>query len=456
MGANRRILALSLAVCVAGAVGHARANGRFPAADQLVFWPDRPSSLALRSTFGLLFSEDAGESWDWVCERAVGYSGTQDPMLGPMADGVLVAALNEGIARSSGSACSWSFANADATGWSIIDLSVKKSDSRTALALAWDPENEEGGAAYRARLLLTEDNGKNFTRLPVEIDPSVLVMTVDLAPSDEQRVYLSGIRSTEEGRVGLLLVSRDGANSFSVHEVPFDKEVDQGVYIAAVDPNDADLVYLRTSSGGPGRLIVTRDAGQTFATPYVGAPVRGFALSPDGETVYFGGTNGIYAGSRDELEFEQRSSVRCACLAATADTLYACSDEYSGFTLGASSDGGFHFEPKLHLKTVRGPLACGEETSAAACAAEWPSIRTLLGIMPETAGEGGAGGAPGEGEGGAGAPHAASGGTAPAPAPPERAGGGGCALGAAAPRREFGAVLSALFALSWLSRRRCR
>jgi hypothetical protein len=335
---------------------------------------------------------------------------------------------------------------------------VKRTDPRTAFALAWDPANETGGAAYRGRLLLTEDNGRNFERLPVELDPSVLMLTVDLAPSDTRRVYLSGTRSTDDGRSGLLLVSRDGGDSFSERAVPFDQRVDQGLYIAAVDPTDADTLYLRTSSGGAGRLIVSRDAGETFVTPFVGAPVRGFALSPDGRSVYFGGTSGIYAGSRDDLAFEQRSSVRCLCLAATEDTLYACSDEYSGFTLGASTDGGFNFEPKLHLKSVRGPLACADDTSAGSCAGEWQSIRTLLGIMPEAGAEAGAGGAPGQGD--AGSPNGAgvggkgTGGTPTAEAPAEHAGDGGCAYSGSAPRRDLGAVLSALAMLWLVSRRR--
>jgi hypothetical protein len=447
--------ALSLSAWLCGLSASASANGRFPAADQLVFWPEQPSSLALRTTFGLLFSEDAGDSWDWVCESAVGYSGTQDPMLGAMADGVLVAALNEGIARSSGSACSWSFAQADALGAQVIDVSVKKSDPRTAVALAWDPASDSAGAAYRGRLLRTEDNGEHFERLPVALDPSVLMLTVDLAPSDEQRMYLSGTRSTDDGRVGLLLVSRDGGNSFSEREVPFDKRVDQGLYIAAVDPSDADTLYLRTSSAGAGRLIVSRDGGETFTTPFVGAPVRGFALSPDGQRVYFGGTSGIYAGLRDELVFEQRSSVRCLCLTAIEDTLYACSDEYSGFTVGASRDGGFSFEPKLHLKSVRGPLACADDTSAGSCAAEWESVGTLLGIMPEVGAEGGAGGVLAVG-GDAGSPDTGSGGSGATGTPAARAAGGGCASAGSAPHQEYGAVLSALSMLLLVSRRRRR
>jgi hypothetical protein len=120
---------------------------------------------------------------------------------------------------------------------------------------------------------------------------------------------------------------------------------------------------------------VSHDGGQQISVAYSGS-LLAFALSPDGKQLYFGGETGLYAGVASDLKFEQRASLRVLCLAATADTLYACSDEHSGFTVGASSDGGSTFEPLLHLKTVRGPLAC----SAAACASDWPLVRAQLGI----------------------------------------------------------------------------
>ena len=46
----------------------ARANGRFPAANQLAHSPTDPKLFVLRTTFGILVSHDAGASWDWVCE----------------------------------------------------------------------------------------------------------------------------------------------------------------------------------------------------------------------------------------------------------------------------------------------------------------------------------------------------------------------------------------------------
>src|SRR4051812_2930136 len=69
--------------------GTARANGRFPAANQLVASRTDPDFFVLRTTFGILFSHDHGTTWDWICEKAVGYGGVEDPSMGLTSTGVI-------------------------------------------------------------------------------------------------------------------------------------------------------------------------------------------------------------------------------------------------------------------------------------------------------------------------------------------------------------------------------
>src|SRR5690242_9544521 len=59
--------------------GAARANGRYPLADQIVIDPGNPSHIVARSTFGLLDSDDGGKNFRWICETAIGYFGVEDP-----------------------------------------------------------------------------------------------------------------------------------------------------------------------------------------------------------------------------------------------------------------------------------------------------------------------------------------------------------------------------------------
>jgi photosystem II stability/assembly factor-like uncharacterized protein len=369
-------LALAVGACAAAAAlvcgAHsAHANGRYPKADQLVIAADDAAFLTVRTTFGFLVSHDSGNTWDWICERAIGYSGTQDPTIGQMAGGTLIAGLAEGIARSTDQGCSWGFSEADLSGSPVVDLSVHQGGPTRALALIWDKQT----VGYGARILLSEDNGHSFLPYGSPIDQAVLVTTLDVAPSNAHRVYASGTRSVGGVRSGWLFRSDDDGQHWSEYEVPFDPKLEQGVYIAAVDPEDADTVYLRTSSAATSRLLVSHDGGTHVSVVYSGS-LLSFALSADGKQLYFGGEDGLHGGLASDLRFDKRADLPVLCLAATTNTVYACSDEYSGFTVGASKDNGFSFEPLLHLDTVRGPLAC----VAGECDADWPLVQAQLGI----------------------------------------------------------------------------
>src|SRR4051794_8212103 len=85
----------------------AHANGRYPLANQLVARPGGPAHLVARSTFGLLRSDDAGATWTWVCEDALGMLDVaEDPSLALTGDGTTVVAYSQGI-NVSHDGCTW-------------------------------------------------------------------------------------------------------------------------------------------------------------------------------------------------------------------------------------------------------------------------------------------------------------------------------------------------------------
>jgi hypothetical protein len=376
----RRIFVL-ITAAVLCASSAAWANGRFPRADQLVVTPGRPEQLVLRTTFGLLVSSDAGASWRWICEEAIGFARQEDPAVAVLAGGRLLAGLSAGLAQSSDTFCSWQFAQLSEVPLELVDLTVRPLQPESAVALAW--ERADGNAfGYRSLFFTTNDAGASWQSYGTGIDPSVLVLTVDVAPSDPRRLYASGIRPA--ARTAALFVSTDDAQTWTERTAPFDSPSEQGLYIAAVDPFSPERVYLRSSGASSSRLLVTDDAGLSFAVLFSGRSLLGFALSPDGSEIYVGGPeDGLWWASRDARVFEQRSSIPILCLMSLANLLYACSNEQVGFALGASSDGGRQFEAQLHLSEVRGPVACATETSGGVCASAWPAIAERLGIPPE-------------------------------------------------------------------------
>jgi hypothetical protein len=166
----------------------------------------------------------------------------------------------------------------------------------------------------------------------------------------------------------------DGVHWMERFAPPLTNEVN--VYIAAVDPTDADRVYLRTE--GQSRLFVTGDAGLTFQVPFssLTGQMVGFALSPDGSKIYAGSReDGLFVAARSGLgspgAFQvKNASIHVQCLATRGTELWACADEPSGFVAGVSSDDGATFAPKFHLYDVQGPLACSPDAAAAQCTGE--------------------------------------------------------------------------------------
>src|SRR5262245_25164778 len=105
----RAIGMLMLALLSGAVCSQARANGRMPGANDVLFDVRDPGHMLVRASFGLVQSSDL-TSWHWICEQAIDSSGVvADPPLAIMADGSLVLLPPTGsalISRDRG--CSWS------------------------------------------------------------------------------------------------------------------------------------------------------------------------------------------------------------------------------------------------------------------------------------------------------------------------------------------------------------
>lgn len=386
-----RLLAAGFALAsLAAAERNALANGRFPAASQLVVAPTDPSLLLLRTTYGVLVSHDTGGAWDWICERAIGYGGSEDPSLALTSSKRIVAGTYEGLALSPDTGCGWSFYGDALVKKVIADVVVRPDAPATAFALGstYAGANDAGASLYENRLFGSTDDGASWAPFGAAIAPDVISETVEVAASDAQRIYVTAVRGAGATAQGLIFVSSDGGATWTERTVvgPSDTtSPDRLPYLSGVDPKNADRIYVRTDTGEAtkpvSRLLVSDDAGQTFRVVFASKPLLGFALNEDGSRVFVGSKDGLFTASRDDLAFTQRSPIEIQCLKRAGARLYACSSEVSAhFIVGASDDDGSTFAPVLHLDTVRGPIACAPEAAAARCGADWPPVRDTLGI----------------------------------------------------------------------------
>ena len=334
----------------------------------------------MRTTFGILRSDDYGAHWAWLCEDALGLppASNEDPSLALCKNDSLVAGLSLGLEVSPDTGCSWTTQGGGLAGQLVKDLDVPPGAADTVLAITstFAPNaGSDGGAGYVQHIFTSTDDGAIWA-MTSTLDPDATVTTLEVAPTDLQRVYVSAYRGEGSARTTSVFVSSDGGKTWTEHPTPLDPNTETAVYIAAVDPANEDVVYVR--SAGSSRLFVTSDGAKTFQVAFsLQDQMLGFALSRDGSKVFLGGANaGLYSAPSSTLQFGpvvQRGpdggprTIHVQCLATHGADLWACSDEPSGFIAGVSQDDGATFTPKLHLTDIVGPAACPASSTASTC-----------------------------------------------------------------------------------------
>lgn len=378
----------------------AQANGRFPSAEQLVVDPGDPNHIAVQVTYGFIHTRDAGSTWTWTCEDAAEYGGELDPPIALLDGGVMIAGVFDGLIVASPDGCHLGFASGLEDRF-FVDVSASKVDPRRAIAIS---SNGLGMNKFDTRLWASGDAAATWAQQGTSLPDDFLALTADLAPSNEQRVYVSGFEIlSSTNYVGSLARSSDGGQTWEIVPIPGSANA-SGPYLAAVDPSNPDRIYLRLDSE-LGTLLVSDDAGDTWDTVFTASGrLLGFALSPDGSQVRVGSeTDGIHAASTADLAFAQINAIETRCLTWHKDVLYVCAKEaFAGFTIGKSTDGGSSFEPIHHLQCLGGPdPSCSADTTLAQkCIGRWAAQEQILQTDKcDAAGGGGGGGAGGGGSG---------------------------------------------------------
>lgn len=378
-----------LGVCLTVPIAHA--NGRVPGATGLAIHPDDPKQLLLGLTYGLATTRDGGSSWSWLCEQQIEGNGSNvDPAIVVTSDGSLVvlSLTNGGVLVSRDDGCTFTRALGPLQGQRGVDLELDLHQPGRVLALLSTivEVQESGYPRFHNLLAHSLDHGASWQVL-TELPDDMTAETVELAPSDPGRIYVSGTLSADPLQ-GLVERSDDGGRSWTRTLV----RLPQGsgsLFVSGIHPTDPERVWFRVPGRGdiygvlPARLWLSTDGAKSFQpVADTQAGMLGFAVSPDGERIAFGGpTDGLFVAPADaSAPAVKVADLHVSCLRWRANGLYACAIEpLDPYTLGLAAEPTQGFTPVWHRSDTCREACAAPSTLELKCQQPWEMIAPLVG-----------------------------------------------------------------------------
>jgi len=366
---------------LAGSAGLAEANGRSPSSVSVHLRTGSATDLAVWTTWGLLISRDGSDGFRWMCESSLKVGGAFDPDIVFRADGSLVATSFEGL-----------LVNRDGCEFGASGLGLK-----FVTSVAEGPD----GALYAgvveredSKIYKSTDGGKTF---PTSAEPGMLNdwwESIEVAPSNPQRVYASGYRSDGQVKTHLIYRSDDGGATFTP-PLPIPQPVaslSSDLEIAAISPANPDLVYVRVTYANGNtigdRFFRSANAGQTWAEVlFVPDSVPGFVARRNGEVLAASVMSGTWR-SADGIAFtKQATSLQTQCMTERADgTLLACAQNFApdNMSIGSSTD-GINWTKVFRFSEAIGPVDCAVDSlQCSVCQLTvWCGLREQFGIAAD-------------------------------------------------------------------------
>jgi hypothetical protein len=321
-------------------------NGRPAATIDVHFQPGTPDTITLQMTWGLATSHDGGATWYWSCEEAVGFGGDYDPDYEYTSSGLLLATTTsfDGLRMTR-----------DLCHWTAAPLPLGPPDRDTPGLHVAQVEVSGDGTIYAAvstardmQIYASEDDGVSFRPRSLPADDAEAWISLEVAPSSPDRMYLTGHRFVGDARKWLLLRSDDGARTWTrLSTAPFTiGEPDGELQIAAIAPGDPDLLFARVFQVS-GRsigddLYRSDDGGDSWTRVFESDDhISAVVVRDGGEVVLATGQSGVHVSSDGGQTFgEPVAALPINCIKERDGLLWGCGRSFAPdlMALGTSND----------------------------------------------------------------------------------------------------------------------
>lgn len=361
----------------------AHANGRPPGTSTIQFRRGHDADVVGGMTFGLVISHDGGTTWQWMCEKAIGYGGTYDPHYVYTASGALFATTFDGL-KVNRSTCVF---DATMLGTKFVSAVTQGPDGAIYAAVS-DPTD---AAIYKST-----DDGMTFSAVASPGMINDWWETIAVAPSDPNRVYLSGYRfDAMAGRVFTLFRSDNGGSTFSPLPVAeFTTTSTSAIDIAGISATNPDVVFARVTfvTGNVSDAIYrSSDGGQTFSKVFeVADSLNSFVVRGNGDIVAGTPTLGFFRSTDGGMTFPPITAtpvIHSSCLAeSAAGVLWSCAQNFGSEAMGmAASSDALTWTSKLRYQDIQQPVACapGTDQFDTCQSMIWCTLSAQLGITSQ-------------------------------------------------------------------------
>jgi hypothetical protein len=365
------------------APGRARADGAFPNSQGLLLPADRPNELALATNFGIVLSEDAGQTWTYSCEQASNGSAAGQYQIGPPPRDRVFAMSDTALIYTDDRACGWSKAQGMLAGKAPFDYFPDPSNADRVWAVR-GPDT----AVSSYTVVESTDGGATFGVVRFTAAAGDLITGVELARSDPHTAYVS-LRSGSSF-IPKLAVTSNGGTTWNTRDLST-QFASSSIRIVSVDPTTAAKIFLRvsttTSTASSDGIALSLDGGATFVTP---APLTvpdgvltSFVRLPSG-TLLVGGvhvvTDMIYRSSDGGLTFAGTNAPTVVlALGQREGHVYLASSNDpatpGSYAVGESTDEGMSWHALMSFDQIQAISACAKATCQQDC-----TMKANLGI----------------------------------------------------------------------------